>query len=61
MNHKQIEILNTLVEIFSIAKLDKTDYNKIKEKFNILQSSDKEWADIENYVFQIMNKLKLIE
>ena len=36
MNHKQIEILNTLVEIFSIAKLDKTDYNKIKEKFNIL-------------------------
>ena len=61
MNHKQIEILNTLVEIFSTARLDKTDYNKIKEKFNILQSSDEEWSDIEDYVFIIINKLKFIE
>lgn len=59
------EVINTIVEIFDNLTTDIIDSEshrklryRIGNKFNILDSEDSEWIEIESHVLEIIKLLK---
>lgn len=60
MNNKQKEICDLLVRIFTVLPVREVTEKEIQEGFNMLDTTEEEWCNIEDCVLEILSEIKVI-